>query len=154
MHHAQIAWMSIKSRLRGVEKQQVKREKRKAKIEEREERRDFPPLVLMGILAVGSLVALMPIPLWFLFLIVPLVTRNMATWDFWTSLKVGAMISIVTFITRLVFYLSEIGIVDLLMYFGYSLAIITLLLYTGSFLVALFQGKGVEKKAPGKKKKK
>jgi hypothetical protein len=131
--------MNIKSKFRGLERQREKREHHKAKLEGREERADFPPLVLIALVAAGSLLSLFG-PLVILVVIFPLVTRSMVRWDFRLSIKLAALIAIVFAITISLFPAEGVTLIDILFGFVYQLALVALIMYVGVYLVNMMQG--------------
>lgn len=132
--------MKTGSVLKGTQRKNEKREKTRAKIEGRDARPNFPPLVLIILLVAGTFLTLFQ-PLNILLIIFPLMTRKTVAWDFRLCIKLGAMIGVVIAITNFVFFYQELGIASVLMSFAYTLAISSLIMYTGVFLVAMFEGR-------------
>ncbi|MHC1598035.1 MAG: hypothetical protein ACXQT0_00400 [Candidatus Methanofastidiosia archaeon] len=132
--------MKIGSRFKGMQKKQEKIEKRRAKTEGREVHNDFPPLVLIALVAVGSMLALAG-PISILVIIFPLLTRNMVKWDFRICVKLSAMISIVFLITNLILGYNEFALKDIIIWSFWQLATLSLIMYMGSFIVNMMQGK-------------
>lgn len=132
--------MKIGSRFKGMQKKQEKIEKRKAKTEGREIRKEFPPLVLIALVAVGSMLALAH-PLSILVIVFPLLTRNMVKWDFIVCVKLSAMISIVFLITNLILVYNEFALKDIIIWSFWQLATLSLIMYVGTFIVNMMQGK-------------
>ncbi len=132
--------MKISSRFKGMQKKQEKVEKRRARTEGREVRNDFPPLVLIALVAVGSMLALAG-SISILVIIFPLLTRNMVKWDFRICVKLSAMISIVFLITNLILGYNEFGLKTIIIWSFWQLATLSLIMYMGSFVVNMMQGK-------------
>ncbi len=132
--------MKINSRFKGLERQREKREHYKAKLEGREERPDFPPLVLIALVAAGGLLSLLG-PLVILVVIFPLVTRSIVRWDFRLCIKLSALVAIVFAITISLFPAEGVTLVDILFGFVYQLALVALIMYVGVYVVNMMQGK-------------
>jgi len=130
--------MDMKNRLKGAQRKKEKQEQHRAKLEGRDVRPDFPPLLLIGFLVVGSFLALMFPPLVILVITFPLVRKDTMVWDFRMCIKLALMISIVVAISLLA--VLEPSLTELGSNFLYNLATISLILYTGVYLVRMLQG--------------